>query len=69
MAVTINGDRYRAILKEVLFTKIDEEDIGNICFRLYMPHTEVTLNVLRLVFENRIFSLRVDVIWSSRTNI
>ena len=29
-AVTFNGDRYRAMLKEFLFTKIEEEDIGNI---------------------------------------
>ena len=25
-AVTVNGDRYRAILNEFLFTKIEEED-------------------------------------------
>ena len=29
-AVTINGDRYRAMLNEFLFTKIEEDDIGNI---------------------------------------
>ena len=29
-AVTVNGDRYRAIMNEFLFTKIEEEDIGNI---------------------------------------
>ena len=29
-AVTVNGDPYRAMLNEVLFTKIEEEDIGNI---------------------------------------
>ena len=29
-AVTVNGDRYRAMLNEVLFTKFKEEDIGNI---------------------------------------
>ena len=29
-AVTVNGDRYRAMLNEFLFTKIEEEDIGNI---------------------------------------
>ena len=28
--VTVNGGRYRAMLKEFLFTKIKEEDIGNI---------------------------------------
>ena len=30
--VTVNGDRYRVMLKEFLFTKI-EEDIGNIWFQ------------------------------------
>ena len=29
-AVTVNGDRYRAMFKEFLFTKIEEDDIGNI---------------------------------------
>ena len=29
-AVTVNSDRYRAMLNEFLYTKIDDEDIGNI---------------------------------------
>ena len=32
-AVTVNGDCYRAMLNEVLFTKIQEENIGNIWFQ------------------------------------
>ena len=28
--VTVNSDRFRAMLNEFLFTKIEEEDIGNI---------------------------------------
>ena len=31
-AVTVNADRYWAMLNECLFTKIEEEDIGNIWF-------------------------------------
>ena len=31
--VTVNGDRYRANLNEFLFTKIEEENIGNIWFQ------------------------------------
>ena len=31
-AVTGNSDRYGAVLNEFLFTKIEEEDIGNIWF-------------------------------------
>ena len=29
----VNGDGYRAMLNEFLFTKIEEEDIGNISFQ------------------------------------
>ena len=62
-AVTVNGDRYGAMLNEFLFTKIEEEDIGNIWFQQYSAtcHTdEATLDVLRTVFEDRIISRRVD---------
>ena len=31
--VTVNGDCYRAMLNEFMFTKIEEEDIGNIWFQ------------------------------------
>ena len=31
-AVRVNGDLYRAMLNEFLFTKIEEEDIGNVWF-------------------------------------
>ena len=32
-AVAVNGDRYRATMNEFLFTKIEEEVIGNIWFQ------------------------------------
>ena len=32
-AVTVNGDPYRSILNEFLFTTIEDEDIGNIWFQ------------------------------------
>ena len=32
-AVTVNGDNYRAMLNEFLFTKIEEEDIAKISFQ------------------------------------
>ena len=32
-AVTVNGDRYRAILNEFLFPKIEEDYTGNIWFQ------------------------------------
>ena len=69
-AVTVNGDGYRAILNEFLFTKIEEEDIGNIWFQhdsATCRTAEATLDVLRPVFEDRIISRRADVVWSPRS--
>ena len=54
------------MLNEFWFTKIEEEDIGNIWFQQdgVMCHiAAATLDVLRPVFENRIISRRVDVVW------
>ena len=42
------------MLNEFLFTKIEEEDIGNIWFQ--QDTTEATLDVLHPVFEDRIIS-------------
>ena len=47
-AVTVNGDRYRAMLNEFVFTKIEGKDIGNIWFQQdgAMCHTpKATLDV------------------------
>ena len=69
-AVTVNSDRYRAMLNEFLFTKIEKDDIGNIRFQQdgATCHTaEATLDVLRSVFEDRIISRRADVVWSPRS--
>ena len=68
--VTVNGDRYRAILSELLFTKIEEGDIGNIWFQqdgAKCHTTEATFDVLRPVFEDRIISGRADVLWPPRS--
>ena len=64
-AVTVSGDRYLAMLNEFLFTKIEEEDIGNIWFQQdgATCHTaEATLHVLCPLLEDRIISLRADAI-------
>ena len=48
---------YQAMLNEFFFTKIEEEDIGNIWFQQDSGtcHTaEATLDVLRPVFEDHI---------------
>ena len=63
--VTINGNSYRAMLNEFSFTKIEEEDIGNIWFQQdgATCHTaEAAVDVLRHIFENRIISPRADVV-------
>ena len=66
-AITLNGDRYRVLLNEILFTKIKEEaDIGNIWFQQYGATCQTavaTLDVLRPVFGDRIISRRADVVW------
>ena len=58
------------MLNEFLFTKIEDEDIGNIWFQIdgTTCHTaEATLYVLRPVFENHIINRRADVIWPPRS--
>ena len=65
-AVAVNSDRYRVMLNEFLFTKIEEEDIGNIWFQqdgATCPTAEATLDVFRPVLEDRIISRRADVVW------
>ena len=55
---------------EFLFTKTEEEDIGNIWFQLDRATyrtAEATLAVLRLVFENRIISRRADLVCPPRS--
>ena len=57
VAVTVNGDRYRALLNEFLFTKIEEGDTGNIWFQkdgATCHYAEATLDVLQPVLKDRI---------------
>ena len=66
-AVTVNGDRYLAMLNEFLFIKIEEEDIGNIWFQqdgATCRIAEATFDVLRPVSEDCIISRKADVICS-----
>ena len=58
------------MLNEFLFTKIEEKDIGNIWFPQdgATCHTaEVTFDILRTVFEDRIISRRAEVVWPPRS--
>ena len=59
-----------SMLNEIFFTKIKEEDIGNICFQQdgTTCHTaEATLDVLRPVFQDCIISRRADAVWPPRS--
>ena len=65
-AATVNSERYSAMLNEFLFQKIEEDDMDDIWF--YQDgatcHTaNVTIDLLRTVFENRIISRNSDVNW------
>ena len=64
-AVTVNGERYRAILNEFLYPKIKEDDMDDVWFRQdgATCHTaNVTIDLLCTVSENRIISRNSDVI-------
>ena len=57
-------------LNEFLFTKIEEQNIGNIWFQQdgAACHTaQVTLDVLRPVFADCIISRKADVVWPPRS--
>ena len=70
-AVTVNDDRYQAMLNEFLFTKIKEKDIGNIWFQqdgATCHAAEAIVDVLCPVFEDRIISLSpADVVCPPRS--
>ena len=53
-----------------LFTKIEEDDIGNIWLQqdcATCHKAEATLDILRLVFGDCIISRRADVVWPARS--
>ena len=65
-AVMVNDKRYRAILNGFLFPKVEEDDIEDIWFQQdgATCHTaNVTIDLLRTVFENRIISRNSDANW------
>ena len=69
-AVSVNGERYRAMLNEFLFPIIEKDDMDDIWFHQDEAacHTaNVTIDFLRIVFENRIISRNSDVNWPPRS--
>ena len=69
-ALTVNGERYRAMLNEFLFPKIKDDDVDDIWYQEdgATCHTANVINhLLRNVFENRIISQNFDVNWPPRS--
>ena len=69
-AHSVNGDHFGAMLNEILYTKTEEEDIGNIWIQQddATCHTaEAILVVLCPVFEDRFISRKADVVWPPRS--
>ena len=70
VAFTANGNRYRAVFNEFLFTKMEKEDFGNIWYQHdgATCHTaEAAVNILRPVAEDCIISRRDDIVWPRRS--
>ena len=56
------------MLNEFLFTKIKEEDIGNIWFQQDDARCHTARpDILRTIFEDRIICRRADVVWPPRS--
>uniref|UniRef100_A0A0K2V0N3 Putative LOC100569746 [Acyrthosiphon pisum] n=1 Tax=Lepeophtheirus salmonis TaxID=72036 RepID=A0A0K2V0N3_LEPSM len=69
-AVTVSGVRYRAMLEDFLFSQMEKEDIGDIWFQKdgAACHTaNVTVDILQIVFDNRIISRNGNVNWPYRS--
>ena len=65
VAVTVNGDRYRLMLNEFLFTKFEEKDCGNIWFQkddAKCHKAKATLDVFCPDFEDCIICRRANFI-------
>ena len=62
--VRSNDERYRAMVNEFLFPKIEEEDMDDIWFQqdgAIYHSVNVTIDLFRTVFENRIINRNSDV--------
>jgi len=69
-AVTVNGVHYRSNVEYFLFPRMEEEDTDVIWFQQdgATCHTaNVTIDLLRGTFENRIISRNGDVNWPPRS--
>jgi len=68
--VTVNGVRYRGMLEDFFFPRMKAKDLDDIWFQQdgATCHTaNVTIDLLRGTFENRIISRYGDVNWLPRS--
>ncbi|XP_018375528.1 PREDICTED: uncharacterized protein LOC108769183 [Trachymyrmex cornetzi] len=69
-AVTVNGERYRAMLTNFLWPQIDTMNVDDLWFQQdgATCHTSrLTIDLLRTKFNNRIISRSGDVNWPARS--
>ncbi|XP_044758934.1 uncharacterized protein LOC123316778 [Coccinella septempunctata] len=70
IAVTVNAERYRAMLNDWFFQDIEADDLDDVWFPQdgATSHTaHATIDVLRRIFGNRIISRNADVNWPPRS--
>ena len=68
--VTVNGERYRAMLEDYLWPELDKVDINNMWFQKEgaTSHTaHVTVDLLKGEFGERVISRNVTVEWPPRS--
>ena len=67
-AVSVIGERYRAMINEFSSPKVKEDNMDDIWFQQdeAICHTaNVTIDLLRTVFENRITQVCMVLFWNS----
>ena len=68
--VTVNGERYRAMLEDYLWPEMDEHDINDMWFRqdgATSHATRVTIDLLMGKFGERVISRKGPVVWPPRS--
>jgi len=66
IAITVNGERYRSMIRNFLWLKMDDMDTDNMWFQqddatCHTPHA--TMNILHERFEGMVISRDGDVNW------
>jgi len=69
-AITVNGERYRAMIRDFLMPKVEENEMQGYWFQQdgATAHTSLeTMNLLQQIFPNRIISKNGDFAWPPRS--